>query len=109
MKKSTKKALRELLETVKSNLNNPDNPYINQLMPEVGTFETEDKDVDDAGNWGFRKSYITVREDDALKEAQDELLNGLGQVFFDEFLFETEIRNKLSDFMRMVCKELIKC
>ena len=109
MKYSTKKALRELLKTVKSNLNNPDNPYINHLMPEVGTFKKKKKDVDDAGNWGFRKSYITVREDDALKEAQNELLNGVGKIHFEDFIFETDIREKLYDFMLELCRECAEC
>lgn len=108
MRKQTKKAFRELLNATKESLNNTEDSYINHFMPETGVYETEDKDVDENGNWGFRTSRVRVTEEDALYEAQSELLSKDNQSWFEDFLFEGDLRDKMLSFMRELCKEYVK-
>ena len=107
MNNQVKTAFRELLKEVKRSMNDTRNSYIEEFLPETGVFETEDRDTDEYGNWGFRTSYVEVSEEDALRQAQDTLVNGSDKVYLDEFLFETSIRDRIFDFMKAVCGEMI--
>ena len=109
MNKDTKKAFIELLRATREQLKNKDDSSIKYFMPEVGTFWTEEKDCDENGNWGFVNSYVTISEEDAISEAQDLMINNKDQSFFDEFIFEGELRVPMLNFMRELCKDIAKC
>lgn len=105
MNKETQEKLDILIGSVRKELNNQDNFYIKHFMPETGTFFTDDKDCDENGNWGLVNSSVTVTEEDALSEAQTELLENVD--YLEEFFFETGLRGKMYDFMKAICKENI--
>jgi hypothetical protein len=107
MNNQVKTAFRELLKEVKRSMNDTRNSYIEEFLPETGVFESDDRDMDDNGNWGFRTSYVEVSEEGALRQAQDTLVNRADKVYLDEFLFETAIRDRIFDFMKAICKEMI--
>ena len=88
MNKETQEKLDILIEAVKKEINNKENWYVKYFMPETGTFWTDDKDCDENGNWGLINSSVIVTEEDALNEAQTELLHN--EDYLDEFFFETE-------------------
>ena len=106
MKKEIKTAFKDLLDSLKKELNNEDNLYIAKLMPGVGRFWTEEKDCDENGNWGFTNSCVTISKDDAIYEAQTKLLKE--KDYLDEFFFEEELREKMFIFMRALSKEIVK-
>lgn len=108
MNEQTTKLYKELREEIKRQLNDPDTPEINEFMPEVGTFLTTEKDVDDNGMWGLRYSSFTTTEKDAIKEAQNKLLYGIGVARLDEFFLEGTMRNKVVDFLTVLAKEVVE-
>lgn len=108
MNEQTTKLYKELREEIKKQLNDPDTPEINEFMPEVGTFLTDEWDCTDNGRWYRRYSSTTVTEEDAVKEAQNELLNGLGVARLDEFFLEGTMRNKVVEFLTALAKEVVE-
>lgn len=110
MKKETKQAFKALLEATKQALNNTETPEIKRLMPEYGEhLWTEEKDCDENGNWFLVDHYFDRSEDEALYEAQYNLLNGDDEDSLDEFFCESRLRPLMVEFMRCVAKEAVKC
>lgn len=106
MNKEIKTAFKDLLDSLKKELNNSENWYISKLMPGTGRYWTEEKDCDENGNWGFTNGSVHISEEDALYEAQNRLLKE--KEYFDEFLFEDDLREKMFVFMRALSKEIVK-
>ena len=109
MEKNVKKAFIELYSELKKQLNDAEAYPICEFYSEPGSYPTFEKDCDDNGNWGFRKACINISEEDAIKDAQDTLLNGVGRIHLDDMFFEGELRNKLYDFMDALAHEVAKC
>ena len=105
MRKETKQAFKELLEVTRKNLNDLDNFEISKFAPEVGVQEDWERDCDDEGNWGFRTVKYNITEEQALEEGQYRLLMDENKGYFEDFLFESEIRGKILNFMKCICKE----
>lgn len=113
MRKDTKQAFRALLDATKQALNDTETPEIADLMPEYGKkLWTEEKDCDENGNWFFVNHYFDRSEDEAIYEAQYNLLNGCANgedALLDEFFCESSLRPLMVEFMRCVAKEAVKC
>lgn len=106
MKKETKQAFKALLEATKQALNNTETPEIERLMPEYGKHLWTDE-KDDNGN--ICVHYFDRSEDEAIYEAQYNLLNGDDDNSLDEFFCESSLRPLMVEFMRCVAKEAMKC
>lgn len=95
----------DIIEEIMAEFEDDRNEYIEKLMPETGTYTTEEKDCDENGNWGFIESKHYVNEDEALEEAQYALLQPENTELLDEFLFETDLREKILKYFRLKLKE----
>lgn len=109
MNNTTKQAFKALYTELKKRLNDAEAFPICDLKTDAGTYLTDEWNCDDKGNWGLSYSSMKITEEDALKDAQYDLLNGCGRVYLDDTFFEGELRNKIFDFMTALSKEVCKC
>lgn len=106
MNEQTTKAYKELREELQKALNDSSTPEINAFMPEYG--EGLESDYFDCDS-GSQKTYKFNRtEEEAVKEAQHELLYGLGVTRLKDLFFEGELSNKVEEFLTDLAKEIVE-
>lgn len=91
-------AFAALKKSLEQNLN-AENFYVGNFMEEA---EQGERDEDG------KLHRFTVSENKREEKAIDELLDNQGD-YFDEFVHDDNIRNDVTEFMRVIFKELRKC
>lgn len=107
MNEQTTKAYKELREELQKALNDSSTPEINALMPEYGEGLEEDYFNEDTGRQEIYKFNRT--EEEAIKEAQQELLYGLGQPRFKELFYDGSLAIKAEEFLLALAREIVEC
>lgn len=110
IKKPTE-AYNELVKVLKERLNNECSQGLNDLMPEYGKHLGSDYFDCDTGRQQI--SYFDRSEEEALQEAQYEMLLGLDESYFEKFVEQYDIQDKVQEFVYALCcnlcKEALKC
>lgn len=102
---NTQEALNELKQKIKEKINDRECPQIARHLGEAGVFPTEVKDCDDNGNWYFTTDYIRVTEEDALLEAQKDMLDDKDDC--EEFFLDSDLTQYVVEYMKQLAKEIV--
>lgn len=105
MNELTQKALDELKQELKNQLNDSSNPTISAIMPEYGELESDY--ADDIGNQQICR--FNRSEKDALEMAQEQLLYGNAKRYFKELFYDGALAIKAEEFLLELAKEIVEC